>query len=211
MLPKRSAPFKYTLKSLNPSYSFPLQDLVKIFKFFCFSCQNLVTCFVFLIAQKEERKNEDKPAESSVASKKIIVSTSAVEKPVSSQVRNLPQKKPPVFTSSSLSKHPIKHSAAEFKGVIPKKSSLSSGTPTSSNVSSLKPSHLSYGTSSVSKKGNASSSTSGGLKRPFASSSSSSTLAASQAKSAASANQSQPNSQIRQNIRRSLKEILWKR
>lgn len=165
---------------------------------------------VVVIAQKEERKNEDKPAESSVASKKIVVSTSMAEKPIS-QMRNLPQKKPPVFTSTSLSKHPIKHSAAGFKGVIPKKSSLSAGSPTSSNVSSLKPSPLSYGTSSVSKKANTSSSTGGGLKRPIASSSLSSTSGVSQAKLSAITSQSQPNSQIRQNIRRSLKEILWKR
>ncbi|XP_066482366.1 death-inducer obliterator 1 isoform X2 [Tiliqua scincoides] len=170
-----------------------------------------ISSSVLFKSQKEERKNEDKPAESTVASKKIVVSTSSIEKPMSSQMRNLPQKKPPVFTSTSLTKHPIKHSAAGFKGVIPKKSPLSSGPPTSSNVSSLKPSPSSYGTSSVSKKANASSSTGGGLKRPLVSSSSSSTSAASQAKLAASANPSQPNSQIRQNIRRSLKEILWKR
>ncbi|KAJ6665756.1 hypothetical protein lerEdw1_002126 [Lerista edwardsae] len=173
-----------------------------------FKCMYLTGIFC---TQKEERKNEDKPAESSVASKKIVVSTSAAEKPIS-QMRNLPQKKPPVFTSTSLTKHPIKHSAAGFKGVIPKKSSLSTGPPTSSNVSSLKPSPLSYGTSSVPKKANASSSTGGGLKRPIVSSSSpSSTSGVSQAKLSASTSQSQPNSQIRQNIRRSLKEILWKR
>ncbi|XP_053103011.1 death-inducer obliterator 1 isoform X2 [Hemicordylus capensis] len=155
-------------------------------------------------SQKEERKNEDKPAESSMGSKKIV------EKPMSSQARNLSQKKPVVFTSTSLTKHPVKHSAADFKGVIPKKSSLSAGTPTSSNVSSLKPSPLSYGTSSVSKKTNASSSIGGGLKRPMMSSSSPSSTST-QAKLAAGINQSQPLSQIRQNIRRSLKEILWKR
>ncbi|XP_063003033.1 death-inducer obliterator 1 isoform X2 [Elgaria multicarinata webbii] len=163
-------------------------------------------------SQKEERKNEDKPAESSAASKKIIVSSSAIEKQMSSQTRNLPQKKPTAFTSTSLTKHPIKHSAASFKGVIPKKSSLSTGPATSSSVSSSKPSPLSYGTSSVSKRPIASSSMVGAHKRPMASSASSSTTSsASQAKLIASASQSQPNSQIRQNIRRSLKEILWKR
>ncbi|XP_061487021.1 death-inducer obliterator 1 isoform X2 [Rhineura floridana] len=162
-------------------------------------------------SQKEERKNEDKPAESSIASKKIVVSTSAVEKQMSIQTRNLPPKKPPTFTSTSLTKHPIKYSAAGFKGVIPKKSSLSTGPPTSTNVSSTKPSSMSYGTSSVSKKAIASSSIGGGLRKPMVSSASSTTFSAAQAKLAASPSQSQPNSQIRQNIRRSLKEILWKR
>nr|XP_028591236.1 death-inducer obliterator 1 isoform X2 [Podarcis muralis] len=161
-------------------------------------------------SQKEERKNEDKPAESSVASKKMVVSTTAASQPtsaVSTQSRNPPLKKPSTFTSS---KHPIKYSAAGFKGVIPKKSSLSTGPPTSSNVSSSRPSPLSYGTSSVYKKTVSSSSIGGGLRKPMVSSASSTTSSATQAKSA-SASQSQPNSQIRQNIRRSLKEILWKR
>ncbi|XP_044311461.1 death-inducer obliterator 1 isoform X2 [Varanus komodoensis] len=158
-------------------------------------------------SQKEDRRNDDKPAESS---KKIIVSTSATEKPLSLQTRNLPQKKTAAFTGSSLAKHPIKHSAAGFKGVIPKKSSVSTGQPSSSTVSTSKPSPLSYATSSVSKKTGASSSMAGGLRKPIVSSAST-TSSASAVKLAASASQSQPNSQIRQNIRRSLKEILWKR
>lgn len=168
---------------------------------------HVLSC-VLLIAQKEERKNEDKPVESSTASKKIIVSTSSAEKQMSSQMRNLPQKKPSTFMSTSLSKHPIKHSAAGFKGVIPKKSSVSASLPAASTVS--KPSPLSYGTSSIPRKTLASSGMGGGSRRPMMSSSPLVTSAA-QAKSAAIAGQSQPNSQIRQNIRRSLKEILWKR
>ncbi|XP_060086625.1 death-inducer obliterator 1 isoform X2 [Heteronotia binoei] len=160
---------------------------------------------------KEERKNEDKPVESSTASKKIIVSTSSVEKQMSSQTRNVPPKKPSAFTSTLLSKHPIKHSAAGFKGVIPKKSSVSGGSPAASTVSASKPSPLSYGTSSIPKRTLASSSMGGGYRKPMMSPASSFMMSAAQAKSAASVGQSQPNSQIRQNIRRSLKEILWKR
>ncbi|XP_048354398.1 death-inducer obliterator 1 isoform X2 [Sphaerodactylus townsendi] len=160
-------------------------------------------------SQKEERKTEDKPAEPSAASKKIIISTSSVERQMSSQARNLPPKKPSSFISATPTKHPIKHSAAGFKGVIPKKSSsLSAGSPASS-VASSKPSPLSYGASSVPKKTLASSSVAGGSRKPTVSSAL--PVPAAQAKSAASAGQAQPNSQIRQNIRRSLKEILWKR
>ncbi|XP_054835335.1 death-inducer obliterator 1 isoform X2 [Eublepharis macularius] len=162
-------------------------------------------------SQKEERKNEDKPVESSTPSKKIIVSASSVEKQMSSQTRNPPLKKPPAFISTSLTKHPIKYSAAGFKGVIPKKSPLSAGSPASSSISSSKLSPLSYGTSSVPKKTFATTSMSGGSRKPMVSSISPSITSVAQAKSAASAGQSQPNSQIRQNIRRSLKEILWKR
>nr|XP_056700475.1 death-inducer obliterator 1 [Euleptes europaea] len=166
---------------------------------------------LFKSAQKEERKNEDRPVEPSTASKKIIVSASSAERQMSSQTKNLPQKKPPAFTSSSLTKHPIKYSAAGFKGVIPKKSSSSAGSPASSTAASSRPSPLSYGTSSIPRKTLASSSMGGGSRKPMMSSASPSVTSAAQAKSAASAGQSQPNSQIRQNIRRSLKEILWKR
>lgn len=141
-----------------------------------------------------------------------MASTSTVEKQVSSQNRSQFQKKPSTFISTSLTKHPIKHSAAGFKGVIPKKSPLSTGSSTSSSVSTSKPSPGSYVIPSTSKRPVPPSSTAGGLRKPFISSISPSTMSsASQGKLIASASPSQPNSQIRQNIRRSLKEILWKR
>ncbi|XP_016848956.1 death-inducer obliterator 1 isoform X2 [Anolis carolinensis] len=58
-------------------------------------------------SQKEERKNEEKSVESSTASKKIVVSTSTVERQISSQSRNLPQKKPSAFPSTSVTKHTV--------------------------------------------------------------------------------------------------------
>ncbi|KAL7985653.1 hypothetical protein Chor_004223 [Crotalus horridus] len=145
--------------------------------------------------------------------KKTVGPTSVVEKHVSSQTRSVPLKKPSPFASTSLVKTPVKHSAASFKGVIPKKSSLATGPPPSGGLSSLKPSLSSYGASSMAKKPVPPSSTVAGLRRPaMYSASSSATSFPPQAKpAAASASQSQPNSQIRQNIRRSLKEILWKR
>ncbi|XP_048675342.2 death-inducer obliterator 1 isoform X2 [Caretta caretta] len=156
-------------------------------------------------SQKEEKKSEDKPIEPTTVSKKGVASASTVEKQTSSMSKNLGPKKSPSFTSTSLTKHPTKYSAASFKGVIPKKSWLSSG-----NVSSSKQSPLSHGSPSVSKKSVVSSSLPGGL-RKTAMSSTSATSTITQAKGAANPTQSQPNSQIRQNIRRSLKEILWKR
>ncbi|XP_075757182.1 death-inducer obliterator 1 isoform X3 [Pelodiscus sinensis] len=157
-------------------------------------------------SQKEEKKSEDKPVEPVTASKKGVVSASTVEKQMSSLSKTVGPKKSPSFTSTSLTKHPTKYSAAGFKGVIPKKSWLSSG-----NVPSSKQSPLSHGSPSVSRKSPVSSNLAGGLRKTATSSTSVSTTSAiTQIKGAANP-QSQPNSQIRQNIRRSLKEILWKR
>ncbi|XP_025057533.1 death-inducer obliterator 1 isoform X4 [Alligator sinensis] len=154
-------------------------------------------------SQKEEKKSEEKAGESGTASKKMVTSS---DKPTSSMPKTFPPKKPSSFAGSSLPKHPIKHSAAGFKGVIPKKSWSSSGS-----VSSPKQSSVPHA-SSISRKSTASSSFAGGLRKPAMSSASVSTaFATAQAKAAANTIQSQPNSQIRQNIRRSLKEILWKR
>lgn len=166
-----------------------------------------------LTAHKEERKVEDKPGEPPAMLKKTVAPTSVVEKHVSSQTRSVPLKKPSPFASTSLVKTPVKHSAASFKGVIPKKSSLATGPPASGGLSSLKPPLSSYGGPSMAKKPVPPSSTMAGLRRPaMYPASSSATSFPPQAKlAAASTSQSQPNSQIRQNIRRSLKEILWKR
>ncbi|KAM6248722.1 death-inducer obliterator 1 isoform 1-T3 [Porphyrio hochstetteri] len=151
-------------------------------------------------SQREDRKHEDR-AEHSSASKKAV--PSMMEKQTSSLNKNLPSKKPPSFSNTSLTKQSLKPSAGSFKGVIPKKP-----WPSSGSVPSKHPS-LSQG-SSVSKKPAASSSLGGGLKKPSLSSIPTA-AGSSQAKVSASPIQSQPNSQIRQNIRRSLKEILWKR
>ncbi|NXS09828.1 DIDO1 protein, partial [Neodrepanis coruscans] len=150
-------------------------------------------------SQREEKRNEDR-AESSSASKKTV--GSIVEKQSSSLPKNLPSKKSPSYPNTTLTKPPLKP-ASSFKGVIPKKPWASSGSaPT-------KQSPLSHG-SSISKKPAPSSSLSGGLKKPSLPSMSAA-AGSSQTKASASPVQSQPNSQIRQNIRRSLKEILWKR
>uniref|UniRef100_G3W6X4 Death-inducer obliterator 1 n=1 Tax=Sarcophilus harrisii TaxID=9305 RepID=G3W6X4_SARHA len=159
---------------------------------------------------KEEKKMEDKMATPLPVTKKVIPSTSAsvIGKQSSTLPRNIVPKKSP-FINASVTKQAIKNSPGGFKGVIPKKSWLS-GSP-SGSVSNTKQSGLaSASAASASKKLNVSSTLAGGPRKPVplsASPASSSTPG----KSGASPSQSQPNSQIRQNIRRSLKEILWKR
>uniref|UniRef100_A0A8V0ZY22 Death-inducer obliterator 1 n=1 Tax=Gallus gallus TaxID=9031 RepID=A0A8V0ZY22_CHICK len=153
-------------------------------------------------SQKGEKKKEDKAAEHTVASKRAVASTSVAEKQTSSLTKNLLPKKAPTFSSLPLTKQPLKSSTGSFKGVIPKKP-----WPSSDSVPS-KPSAPPG--SSLPKKPVASSSLGAGLKRP-APSSVPTASGSSQVKVSAIPIQSQPNSQIRQNIRRSLKEILWKR
>lgn len=124
-----------------------------------------------------------------------------VEKHASSLPKNFPTKKSPSFSSTSLIKQTLKP-AGSFKGVIPKKPWPSTGGVPSK--------HAAFSHDSPVSKKLAASSLAGGLKRPSLSSVSTAS-GSSQGKTQASPIQSQPNSQIRQNIRRSLKEILWKR
>ncbi|KAM8798232.1 death-inducer obliterator 1 [Eudromia elegans] len=155
-------------------------------------------------SHKEEKKNEGKAGEPTTALKKAVASASMMEKQTSSLTKSLASKKSPSFSSTSLTKQPVKPSAGSLKVAIPKK-----GWPPSGNVSSK---HSSLPpASSASKKPAASSSLGGGLKKPSLSSISSTAVGSSQVRASMSPSQSQPNSQIRQNIRRSLKEILWKR
>ncbi|KFQ21656.1 Death-inducer obliterator 1, partial [Mesitornis unicolor] len=150
-------------------------------------------------SHREEKKHEDRGEPASAARK---TAASVMEKQTSSLTKNLPSKKSPSFPNTSLTKPPLK-SAASFKGVIPKKPWPSSGSAPSKHPS------LSHD-SPVPKKPAPSSTSGGGLKNPSVSSVSTAP-GNSQVKASAVPVQSQPNSQIRQNIRRSLKEILWKR
>eukprot|EP00075_Anas_platyrhynchos_P014403 XP_027303656.1 death-inducer obliterator 1-like [Anas platyrhynchos] len=152
-------------------------------------------------AQKEEKRKKDKATEFIGASKKAIASASMVEKHASSLTKNFSPKKSPSMSSTSLMKQTLKP-AGSFKGEIPKKPWPSTGGVPSKQAAS---SH----DSPVSKK-LAASSLAGGLKRPSLSSVSTAS-GSRQAKTQASPIQSQPNSQIRQHIRQSLKEMLWKR
>uniref|UniRef100_F7DIQ2 TFIIS central domain-containing protein n=1 Tax=Ornithorhynchus anatinus TaxID=9258 RepID=F7DIQ2_ORNAN len=144
-----------------------------------------------------------------IVSKKVVASTStsAVGKQSSVISRNLAPKKSTPISNPSVPKQPIKNSPGNFKGVIPKKSWLSATT--SGSVSTTKQSGLSYATAGSSSKKLSLSSLTGGVKKTAGSSIPTSSSVA--AKFGANPSQSQPNSQIRQNIRRSLKEILWKR
>uniref|UniRef100_A0A4X2JSN0 TFIIS central domain-containing protein n=1 Tax=Vombatus ursinus TaxID=29139 RepID=A0A4X2JSN0_VOMUR len=143
--------------------------------------------------------------------KEVIPSTSAsvTGKETSTLPRNIVPKKSPSFTNASVTKKATNKSPGDFKGVIPKKSWLS-GNLTGS-VSSTKQSVLvSASTASTSKKLHVSSTLAGGPRKPVPPSTSPAS-SSTPGKSGATSSQSQPISQIRQNIRRSLKEILWKR
>ncbi|XP_061217524.1 death-inducer obliterator 1 isoform X2 [Neopsephotus bourkii] len=157
-------------------------------------------------SHREEKRNEDR-AEAALTSKKAVASV--MEKQTSSLSRSLPSKKSSSFSNTSVTKQPLKPSAASFKGVIPKKPWLPAGSVSPAGSVPSKHSSLSHG-SSVSKKPAASSSLGGGLRKPSQASISTAS-GSSQGKASPGPIQSQPNSQIRQNIRRSLKEILWKR
>lgn len=124
-----------------------------------------------------------------------------VEKHASSLTKNFSPKKSPSMSSTSLMKQTLKP-AGSFKGEIPKKPWPSTGGVPSKQAASSHDSPVS--------KELAASSLAGGLKRPSLSSVSTAS-GSRQAKTQASPIQSQPNSQIRQHIRQSLKEMLWKR
>ncbi|CAH2303124.1 death-inducer obliterator 1 [Pelobates cultripes] len=124
----------------------------------------------------------------------MLKKTTSSTAPVKQPVKLLPAISKNPSTSKVVSHPPS--SAIKKLGPIPKKSSV----PLTSVVSGLKK-PVSSTITTEQKKPAAGSST-----RPLSSSGSSS-----QSKPVASSSQSTPNIQIRQNIRRSLKEILWKR
>ncbi|XP_064023760.1 death-inducer obliterator 1 isoform X2 [Pogoniulus pusillus] len=155
-------------------------------------------------SQREERRNEDR-ADSTLASKKAVASGTEKQ---TSLPKNLPSKKPISLSITSVTKLPLKP-VSSFKGVIPKKPWPSSGGVPSSGTAPAK--HLAPAQGSALSKKPAAASTLGGGLRKISLSPIATTSGSSQGKASTSPAQSQPNSQIRQNIRRSLKEILWKR
>ncbi|XP_072657760.1 death-inducer obliterator 1 isoform X1 [Canis lupus baileyi] len=120
--------------------------------------------------------------------------------------RNLLPKKSPPFANAAAAKVAIKKSPSGFKGPGPKRPWLSA-TP-SAGTPAAKQAGLAPG--AASKKLPSSASLVGAVRKPATASVS---LASPAPGRLGSSNPtlSQPNSQIRQNIRRSLKEILWKR
>ncbi|CAK6447258.1 unnamed protein product [Pipistrellus nathusii] len=154
-------------------------------------------------SMKEDRQVENTAA---VMPKKVAAPGPAVgsRQPAA---RSLLPKKSPSFTN--VTKPVIRKLPSGFKGTIPKRP-WPSPAP-SGNVPATKQAGLVPGaTTSTSKKLPGSSASGGAARKPMVTSVPLASPAPGRL-GASSTTPSQPNSQIRQNIRRSLKEILWKR
>ncbi|XP_058143282.1 death-inducer obliterator 1 [Dasypus novemcinctus] len=159
-------------------------------------------------SMKEDKRVEEKMAATITVSKKMVPSGAIISKQPSLH-RSLVPKKSPSFANVSGAKQAIKKSPSGFKGSVPKRQWLSA-TP-SGSTSAARPSGLTpVAAASAAKRLPGSSALGGALRKPAAASVPAATPAPGRL-AAASPILSQPNSQIRQNIRRSLKEILWKR
>ncbi|KAM4842641.1 death-inducer obliterator 1 isoform 2-T8 [Thomomys bottae] len=148
---------------------------------------------------KDERRTEDRAM---VASKKMAPPGSLVGRQPSP--RSLVPKKPP-FANVPGAKATAKKSPAGFKGTIPKRPWLSA---TPSGAVARQAGSGSAAMTAAPKKSPGSAAVSGAIRKPVATNA---VAAAPGRLGAPSTAPGQPNSQIRQNIRRSLKEILWKR
>ncbi|XP_008067762.1 death-inducer obliterator 1 [Carlito syrichta] len=154
---------------------------------------------------KEERRSEEKTVAATVTSRKTALPGSgAGTQPLP---RSLVPKKPP-FANVAAAKPAIKKSPVNFKGSIPKRPWHS--TSPSGGASARQSGPTGIAMTAASKKPPSSAAAVGAARKPVATSVPSATPAPGRL-GATSPAPSQPNSQIRQNIRRSLKEILWKR
>ncbi|XP_045742037.1 death-inducer obliterator 1 [Mirounga angustirostris] len=123
--------------------------------------------------------------------------------------RNLLPKKSPAFANAAAAKAAIEKSPSGFKGPGPKRPWLSA-TPSAGAPAAKRAALAPGAAAAASKKLPSSAALAGAIRKPAAAS----VPLASPAPGRLGASNpalSQPNSQIRQNIRRSLKEILWKR
>ncbi|XP_042638727.1 death-inducer obliterator 1 [Orycteropus afer afer] len=156
---------------------------------------------------KDEQRTREKPAAAITMPKKVAPSGPVLGKPPSSLPGNFVSKKSPAFTPGSAAKQAVKKSPSGFKGAVPQRPWLSSAP--AGSAAAAKQLRLAPVVASAPRK-LASPSVAGGLRRPMASPAPAASPAPVRL-GAVSPAPSQPNSQIRQNIRRSLKEILWKR
>lgn len=123
--------------------------------------------------------------------------------------RNLLSKKSPPFANAAAAKVAIKKSPSGFKGPGPKRPWLSA-TPSAGGPAAKQAALAPGAAAAASKKLPSSAALVGAVRKPAAASVSLTSPAPGRLGTSNPA-LSQPNSQIRQNIRRSLKEILWKR
>ncbi|NIG62022.1 death-inducer obliterator 1 [Pontoporia blainvillei] len=162
---------------------------------------------LFSAAVKEDRRAEAKVAVA-VVPKKVAPpgSSGGSKQPLP---RNLLPKKSPPFVAAA--KPAVKKTPPGFKGTIPKRPWLSAAPSPSGSAPSAKQAGLApVAATSASRKFPSSAASVGAIRKPGTTSVSLAPPAPGRLGPASPAS-SQPNSQIRQNIRRSLKEILWKR
>ncbi|XP_019492765.1 PREDICTED: death-inducer obliterator 1 isoform X1 [Hipposideros armiger] len=156
---------------------------------------------------KEDRQVEESPATASVVPKRAAPPGSSVGGKQPPPRSLLPKKAP--FVNVAAAKPVIRKVPSGFKGAIPKRPWLSASA--SGSAPAAKQAGLVPGTTTpASKKLPSSAALVGATRKPMATSAPLASPAPGRL-STPSTTPSQPNSQIRQNIRRSLKEILWKR
>ncbi|XP_054433521.1 death-inducer obliterator 1 [Pteronotus mesoamericanus] len=153
---------------------------------------------------KEDRQVEENTA--AAGTKKVVAPGPALGGRQPSPRRLLPKKSPP-FPGAA--KPAVRKLPSGFTGTIPKRpwpSAAASGSAPSTKQTGLGPG----ATTAASKRPPAPTTLGGAARKPMAASVPLASPAPGRL-GASNAAPSQPNSQIRQNIRRSLKEILWKR
>ncbi|KAM9250145.1 death-inducer obliterator 1 [Dugong dugon] len=159
---------------------------------------------------KDDKRTREKRVAAVTVPRKTAPSAPALGKqpPLSG---NLAPKKSPAFTRVSAAKQAMKKSPSGFKGTIPRRPWFA---PAGSAPAAKPPGLAPAAAASTPKKlpGSAvgPAAVAGALRKPGPPSAPGASPAPGRLGAASSA-PSQPNSQIRQNIRRSLKEILWKR
>ena len=160
-------------------------------------------------AMKEDRRAEAKAAVAAVPKKVAPPGSSGGGKQPSP--RNLLPKKSPPLANTAAAKSAIKKSPPGFKGTIPKRPWLSAAPSPSGSAPSAKQARLApVAATSASRKFPSSAASVGAVRKPGTTSVPLASPVPGRLGPVSPAS-SQPNSQIRQNIRRSLKEILWKR
>nr|XP_058933131.1 death-inducer obliterator 1-like [Kogia breviceps] len=158
---------------------------------------------------KEDRRAEAKAAVAVVAKKVAPPGSSGGGKQPS--LRNLLPKKCPPLANTAAAKPAIKKSPPGFKGTIPKRPWLSAAPSPSGSTPSAKQARLApVAATSASRKFPGSAASVGAVRMPGTTSLPLASPAPGRLGPASPAS-SQPGCQMRQNIRRSLKEILWKR
>ncbi|XP_012885825.1 PREDICTED: death-inducer obliterator 1 [Dipodomys ordii] len=151
---------------------------------------------------KDDRRTEDRTV---VASKKIAPPGSLVGRQPSP--RSLVPKKPSPFANVPGAKATAKKSPSGFKGTIPKRPWIAAAP---SGAAARQAGAMSTAVTAAPKKSPGSAAVTGAIRKPMVANAAAAAPAPGRIGASGPA-PAQPNSQIRQNIRRSLKEILWKR